>query len=141
MDKIIARCGFQCDACMAFNANNKTSADQEKVAAAWSKYFGLKMSPYKIRCNGCFSEPSPACDLPARDCQIRACVMERGMMSCADCFDYPCKELEARMKNIDETMEQFRGKIPLKDFDNFIAPYDSRTTLNEIRERRVERID
>ena len=141
MDEIVSRCGFRCYACPAFAGNNKTFADQLKTAAGWSRYFGIKMSPDKIRCNGCLSEDCGGYDLPDNECPIRPCVLERGMKSCADCFDFPCEKLETRMKSVNEAIIRFKGKITREEYDTFVAPYDYRKTLGEIRDRRVDRID
>lgn len=121
--------------------NNKTIADQLRVAAGWSKYFGLKIAPERIRCNGCLSVYHGGYDLPDTACQIRPCVVEKGMETCADCFDYSCDKLESKMRGVEEVIERFKDKISEKEFDTFIGPYDSRTTLNELRDRRIDRID
>lgn len=141
MNQIISRCGFRCDMCPAFTGNNKTFADQARAGAGWSKYFGLKMPPEKIRCDGCLSQHCGEYDLPDSACPIRPCVLQHGMNTCADCFDYPCEMLEARMKGVDRAISRFRDKIPQEEFDVFIAPYDFRKTLDEIRDRRTDRID
>ncbi len=141
MKQIVARCGFRCDECMAYAANNRSRDDQARVASAWSKYFGLKISPEKIRCNGCFGERCAEYDLPESSCAVRACVTERGMNTCADCYDYPCEKIESRMNGVEEVIRRFREKITHDEFDTFIGPYDARKTLNEIRDRRVDRID
>jgi Protein of unknown function (DUF3795) len=141
MNEIISRCGFRCDECPAFAGNNRTFADQLKTATGWSRYFGIKMSPDKIRCNGCPSNDCAEYDLPDSECPIRRCVVERGMNTCADCFDYPCTKLQKRMKSVDEAISRFKGKITEEEYDAFIAPYDFRKTLGEIRDRRTDRID
>jgi len=141
MNEIISGCGFRCDLCPAFVGNNKTFADQVRVAAGWSRYFMIKMSPDRIRCSGCFSEDCGGYDLPDSECPIKPCVLEHGMNTCADCFDYPCEKLETRMKAVDEAMSRFKGKMPQEEYDTFIAPYDFRKNLTEVRDRRVDRID
>ena len=141
MGEIVARCGFRCDECGAYNRDNHSQDDRLKVAAAWMKYFGLNLAPEKLRCNGCWGDACVGSDLPDPSCPIRACVMERGMNTCADCFDYPCEKMETRMKGIEEVMLRFKDSITHAEFDAYLAPYDARKTLNEIRDRRVDRID
>ena len=140
-DETVSCCGFRCNECPAYFVNNRTQADQMKVASGWSKYLGLKISPKKIRCNGCLTADCGANELPDSECPIKPCVIERGMNTCADCFDYPCEKLEARMKGIDKAISMFKGKISSEEYDLFIAPYDFRKTLREIRDRRVDRVD
>lgn len=138
MSEIVARCGFRCDTCMAYEGNNHSDEDQVKVAAAWSKYFGLNMAPEKLRCEGCWGESCPEKSLPDPSCPIRACVIEKGMNTCADCFDFPCETLDSRMKEVEEVIKRFKGEITHAEFDSYIAPYDARKTLNELRDRRTE---
>ncbi|MCL5020292.1 MAG: DUF3795 domain-containing protein, partial [Bacteroidetes bacterium] len=87
MSEIVARCGFRCDECMAYVANNHSHEDQVKVASAWCKYFQLDVPAENLRCNGCWGEKSEGQSVPDPSCAIRACVMERGMNTCADCYD------------------------------------------------------
>lgn len=141
MEKIVARCGFRCDTCRAYAANNHSYDDQVRVASAWAKYFGLKISPEKLRCNGCTGERCDNNDFPDLSCPIRACVIERGMNTCADCFDYPCEKMESRMKGVEEVIGRFKDMITHEEFEAYVAPYDSRKNLDELRDRRVDRID
>ncbi len=141
MSQLISRCGYRCDVCPAYVGNNKTIADQLSVAEGWSKYFGLKIPPETIRCNGCLSVYRGGYDFPDASCPIRSCVMENNMETCADCFGYPCDKLESRMSSVESAITQFKDKAPKKEFDTYVAPYDARGTLNELRDRRVDRID
>jgi hypothetical protein len=135
MAEMIARCGFKCHLCLAFRENNKDYADQIRVANGWSKYFGLDVPPEKIRCNGCLPHDSGGLEFPAKNCPIRPCVIEGGLENCAYCEDYPCEKLEARMSGVEEVAKRFYGTIPQEEYDNFIAPYDSRKTLDGIRKK------
>jgi hypothetical protein len=141
MGEIVARCGFRCDECGAYAGNNHSQEDGIRIAEAWTKYFGLNFPPEKLRCIGCWGDACTGSELPDPSCPIRACVMERGMNTCADCFDYPCEKMETRMKDIEEVILRFKDRITHAEYDAYIAPYDSRKTLNEIRDRRVDRID
>jgi len=135
MAEMIARCGFECHLCPAFRENNKDHADQIRVANGWLKYFGLDVFPEKIRCNGCLPDDCGGLEFPDKNCPIRPCVIERGLENCAYCEDYPCEKLEARMSSVEEVAKRFLGTIPQEEYDNFIAPYDSRKTLDGIRQK------
>ncbi len=141
MGQIVARCGFRCDACKAYAANNHSNEDRLKVASAWSKYFGLKIPPEKLHCNGCRDGECAGDALPDPSCPIRVCVLERGMNTCADCYDYPCDKIESRISEVEDVMLRFVNRISHEEFDAYIAPYDARKTLNEMRDRRTDRID
>jgi hypothetical protein len=133
MMEMISRCGFKCHACMAFKDNNKTAADQAVVAHGWAEYFGVVVLPEKIRCNGCLAKDRGGYDFPDTDCPIAPCVTAKGLDNCAGCPDYACEKLETRMRACDEVRERFLGKVSREEFERFIMPYDSRTTLNGIR--------
>jgi hypothetical protein len=135
MGEMIARCGFKCHLCLAFQENNKDHADQIRVAKGWSKYFDLNVPAEKIRCNGCLPHDSGGLEFPDKNCPIRPCVIERGLENCAYCEDYPCERLETRMSGVEEVAKRFYGIIPQEEYDNFIAPYDSRKTLDGIRKK------
>jgi hypothetical protein len=135
MAEMTARCGFQCHLCLAFRENNKDRADQARVAAGWSKYFGLDVPPEQIRCNGCLSDDSGGFDFPDKNCPIRPCAIERGLANCAYCEDYPCEKLEVRISGVEEVMKRFFGTIPQEEYNSFIAPYDARKTLDGIRKK------
>ena len=131
----IAPCGFRCDRCLAFAANAKTHADRVRGSAAWAKYYHLQVPPQRMQCHGCAGGKVEGLQFPDPKCEIRPCVLERGIETCADCRDYPCETLESRMKSCDRVVERCRGTIPADEFDRFIAPYDCRATLDAVRKK------
>jgi hypothetical protein len=139
MAEMIARCGFSCHLCLAFRENNKNHADQVRVANGWLEYFGLDIPPEKIRCDGCLPDDSGEFDFPDQNCAIRLCVVEKGLENCAYCEDYPCEKLEARMSSVEKVAKRFQGTIKQEGYDNFIAPYDARKTLDGIRKKACAR--
>ena len=134
MKKIIARCGFRCDQCVAFVKNSPTAAARRTASAGWSKYFKLNVKPESMRCNGCLAEACPDYVFPEKKCAIRSCVAERKLENCAGCEEYPCKMLNKRMEGVEKVIKRFKNRIPRKEFDRFIAPYDARTTLNRLKQ-------
>lgn len=133
MKKIIARCGFRCDLCPAYVQNSHTAVDRFRAAAGWSKYFRLKVKPESMRCYGCFAEKGKGFEFPAEGCTVSRCVVKRQLGNCSECGDYPCKALNERMNGVERVIKRFRNKIPKKEFDRFIAPYDARTTLDRLK--------
>jgi hypothetical protein len=134
MKTMIARCGFRCDLCGALVRNSPTSADRLDAAAGWAKYFHLKVKPDSMRCNGCLARDCSGYEFPEKNCAIRRCVLERGIDNCAACAEYPCTKLEKRMRGVEKVIKRFRNEVPKREFDRFIAPYDARTTLNQLRQ-------
>jgi len=133
MKAIVARCGFRCDLCGAFVKNSSSVTDRVQVAAAWSKYYHVDIKPESIRCYGCLAAKGRGFDLPSTACAVRRCVIRRKLDTCADCADYPCTTLEKSIRGVEKVIKKFKGKIPKREFDRFIAPYDARTTLNRLR--------
>jgi hypothetical protein len=134
---MISPCGFRCDRCVAFKKNARTRADRVRGSAAWAKYYRLRVPPERIQCHGCLAGEVAGLDFPDKNCEIRPCVLERGLATCADCREYPCRKLESRMAACDRVVRRFRGKIPEQEFTRFIAPYDCRATLEGIGKRRA----
>jgi len=135
---MIAPCGFRCDQCLAFVANAKTHADRVRGSAAWAKFYHLQVAPQHMQCHGCAGGRVEGLKFPDPKCEIRGCVSERGLESCADCAEYPCETLESRMRSCDGVVERWRPKLAPPDFARFIAPYDCRATLDGIRKQRAD---
>ena len=135
MNIIVARCGFRCDLCPAFVKNSRTAAERRTGSAAWLKYFGLKVKPESMRCNGCLGEDCADYTFPEKKCAVRRCVIERKLENCSQCAEYPCATIEKRMRGVEKVIRRFQNKIPVREFDRFIAPYDARTTLSRLAHR------
>ncbi len=133
MKTIVARCGFRCDLCPAFTSH--TEKDRIASAAGWSRYFKLKVKPSSMRCKGCLAGVCAGFDFPSEKCSIRLCVLDRKLENCAGCDEYPCARLEKQMKGVERRIKQLKGRVPQEEFDQFLAPYDARTTLNRLRAR------
>ncbi len=132
---LIAPCGFRCDRCLAFAANARSHADRVRGSAAWAKYYQLQVSPQRMQCHGCEKGTVEGLKFPDVKCEFRVCVLKRGLRTCADCAEYPCAKLEARMGSCDRAVERYRGAIPAAEFERCIAPYDCRATLDGIRKK------
>ncbi len=133
MKTIVARCGFRCDQCPAFTSH--TEKARIAAAAGWSRYFKLKVKPASMHCKGCLAGVCAQNDFPSKQCSIRLCVIDRKLENCAQCQEYPCAKLDRQMKGVEKRIAQLKGRIPKKEFDQFLAPYDARTTLNRLRLR------
>lgn len=106
---------------------------RKKAASWWAKYFKLNVQPDAMRCNGCLTKNRGGYEFPAKKCVTRQCVIDRGLDNCSQCVEYPCGWKEKRMKGVDRVIKRFQNKISKHEFDQFIAPYDARTTLNRLR--------
>jgi len=69
------------------------------------------------------------------DCQVRPCVIEKGLDNCGSCEQYPCKVLEPKIVDYQRVIERYGGPIPEEDYEIFVKPYESRKVLDEIRQK------
>ena len=94
MTEMIAFCGLECHQCGAFLATrDDDDAKRKEVAELWSKEFNANIQAEDIHCMGCGSEGEVLfshCSV----CEIRKCGMEKGLLNCGYCADYPCGKLE-----------------------------------------------
>ena len=109
MNQLIACCGLDCGACDARTATiTNDSALREKTAALWSKLNGVPITPEMIHCTGCRVEgvKTPFC---GNLCQIRKCVREKGLDTCADCAQMDeCQTLGRIAANTPSVLENLK---------------------------------
>jgi hypothetical protein len=95
MAEMFAYCGVDCDQCPAFIATQNDDMEAlAKMAAQWTEQFKQDIPVESVLCDGCKSEGgrlSGYCDM----CAVRACGVERGVVTCATCDDYGCEILLA----------------------------------------------
>ncbi len=113
MDKIIAYCGLNCAACPAYLATQSGDpAALERVAAEWRVAFNAPdITAASLACDGCLATIGGRLADYCAVCEIRACAVERNVVSCAFCADYGCAKLEgflAQSPAARETLEQLR---------------------------------
>lgn len=133
MEAILTRCGFRCDLCLAYRPNVEANpADRQKLSDGWFKYFGFRIPPEEIICDGCMStEPNPR--LLDVDCPVRPCVLDKGLENCAQCADYGCERLRQRLIEYEAIRGQVGAEIPEDDRRCFILPYENKERLDSIR--------
>ncbi len=87
-------CGIDCDTCPAYLATQK--GDKEalvKIAADWSEMYGTEITPENIPCAGCFANSPEPTGCHAAECEIRACAIEKKVLTCAECPEFACDKL------------------------------------------------
>ena len=118
-DRMIGYCGYNCHLCAARSDDINI---RKKLVEAWRKYLGHQnYTPENVVCKGCRSKGDKIAD---KQCKVRPCVQEKGLESCAQCEEFPCKKisklmgtttmlltfLAPKLKNITE--EEFNLCIP-----------------------------
>jgi hypothetical protein len=93
MNEMIAYCGLACHDCEAFIATmNQDNEKRRIVAEKWSKEFNTNLKAEDIHCTGCISQSNNLFN-HCQVCAIRKCGIEKGVLNCAYCDDFPCQKL------------------------------------------------
>jgi hypothetical protein len=131
MEPILTHCGYRCDLCLAYRPNvEREPSNRQMLSDGWYKYFGFRLQPAEICCDGCMSEDP---DLIDRSCPVRPCVIEAGLENCSACQAYACEKLEERLVVYDEVKVRSGLEIPQEDYLNFIRPYENKRRLDALR--------
>ncbi len=131
MEAILTRCGYRCDLCLAYRPNVENNpANQQKLNDGWFHYFGFRIPPEKILCDGCMADNPQLID---QSCPVRPCVIERGLENCAHCKLYACEKLGERLVIFEEVQQRIGTAIPELDRTLFIRPYENKTRLDALR--------
>jgi len=134
MEPILTRCGFRCDLCLAYRPNiTQHPENRQKLSDGWFKYFGFRLPPSEICCDGCLADNPTLID---KHCQVRPCVIEKGLDNCAACDQYVCDKLADRLVDYDEVKARFGAEIPDDDRCRFIQPYENARRLEALRNAR-----
>ena len=81
---LIACCGLDCSQCEARLATiNNDEELRKKTAKFWGELNNCEISPDQINCLGCRSKGVK--NVYWHLCEIRNCVMEKGLDTCGDC--------------------------------------------------------
>lgn len=136
MEELLSRCGYRCDLCLAYRPNiEKNPANRQILSDGWFKYFGFRIQPENIICDGCLSDQPKTID---QECTVRPCVNEKGLENCGSCDLYVCEKLKDRLVEFEKIRERLQQDIPEEDRTRFILPYENKLRLERIRSSRKE---
>jgi hypothetical protein len=136
MTPIPARCGYRCDLCPAYRENLHGPADQLRTSDGWFKYYGFRIPPGQIGCDGCRDE-RPEASRTDKACPVRPCAIARGFDTCACCHDYGCEHLQSRTVTRESVEARFGAPVSPEDYRWFVMPFEGRKRLDEMRARRA----
>lgn len=115
METMLGACGLVCSECEAYKATQANDPDAiAKTAAEWSKMFNTDIKPEYVWCDGCLAASERKCGHCA-ECDIRACVMGRGLANCGECDDYACARIRAFFKSVPcakARLDEVRAAMP-----------------------------
>jgi hypothetical protein len=138
MKDLYGKCGCNCGRCLAFVANARTPRDRIKCSNGWKEYLNASLNPKHCICNGCQTEDpwKTGYLIPDRGCNIRPCAIALGVRTCAECSEYPCEDLKARIPGRgfrDGVAKRLGRPVPQDDYLTFLEPYEGLKHLDALR--------
>ncbi len=131
MDEILTRCGYRCDLCLAYRPNVETNpSNKQTLSDGWYKYFGFRIPPENIICDGCMSENPQLIDTA---CPVRPCVIEKELENCSSCSEFICEKLAELIVTYESVVDQVGAPVPSEDRTRFIAPYENFVRLEKLK--------
>ena len=129
--EILSKCEYRCDLCPAYSGNIHRDDDRQRASDAWFKYFGFRVKPEEINCDGCKDNTEPI----DKKCPVHPCVVQKRLDNCGYCQDMPCDKLKTRMNFIEERPINLKD-VPREDYIKYIQPYLSKERLIKIKAKR-----
>ena len=141
MEPVLTRCGYRCDLCLAYRPNVAAESDRARALSdGWHVYFGFRIPPEEIACDGC---RAPDGHLIDASCPVRACVIAHGVDTCAGCEAFECGStgqpgdvcaiLTTRDVSRAEVEARIGAPVPEEDYVRFIQPYEGLCRLRALR--------
>lgn len=136
MDIVYSKCGMRCDLCLLYRPNVEQHDRREEICSVFRKVWqGFAPNPKETICDGCRSEREDAV-LFSPDCQTRRCVMEKGLVHCGYCSNYPCDIFPA-----EPTAEELHQKINVEkqwtwEEEALMEAYTCKKNMDEFRRKR-----
>ena len=118
---MMSACGVMCSECPAYFAATQGFANQQEVAEAWRRIYGLEEPAPNISCHGCLASDEVVFHT-CRRCSARNCCRTKGLNSCAECRETECKLLE-RAQSVWDSVPQIGSSLSSADFERYARPY------------------
>lgn len=107
-EKLISVCGIDCGECPARIATMEDDvAKLAEVAKQWTTD-DMPLNAEDVVCDSCHG---PRLFKWCTQCPTRACAVEKGNHTCADCEEYPCDKLNESWKMLGESAETFKANL------------------------------
>jgi hypothetical protein len=132
--EILTRCGYRCDLCLAYKENILIDDRRRLLSDGWYKFFGFRIEPEDIYCDGCLNDDCLTAKLLDTGCPIRPCVKEKGYENCSHCDDFMCSKFKERLVDYEEIKEKNQS-ISKSDYKLFICPYENGKRIRELKEK------
>ncbi|MCR5215195.1 MAG: DUF3795 domain-containing protein [Eubacterium sp.] len=101
---VLSRCGMRCDLCLVYRPNVEKEDRRAEIVEVFKKIFdSFEGDPETIICDGCTCQKEDPILLDP-ECQARKCVIEKGILHCGYCDNFPCSKFPAEPS--DEVLKQ-----------------------------------
>jgi hypothetical protein len=124
----LAMCGYCCDMCKAFVLNIKKKDERNALSEYWKDYYDLDLSPENISCEGCRCTKANAHRIDD-SCPVRSCVLDKEIIDCSECEEYPCDTFLSRKGLNYEEAYQIK-KIDVAEYYDFLCAFDNKSRLD-----------
>ena len=129
----LTMCGYRCDLCKAFSQCIEKKDERDELSAAWKKYYALDIPAERIYCDGCKCKKPDAQRLDS-ECPVRTCVINKGVIHCGKCDEYPCDTFKLRKGlSFDEAKQKLGENFDPNEYEQYLRAYDNQNNLNKIR--------
>lgn len=126
----LTMCGYCCDMCKAYKANIKKKDEREKLSKFWKTYYELNIPAEAIECDGCRCMKAEAHRIDD-NCPVRACVLQKDIINCSECKEYPCSLFLTR-KGLSYEEANLIEEIDITNYYNYLMAFDNKSRLDRI---------
>ena len=115
----LAYCGDRCDLCPRYIATKKNDIEELKNVAVLMQKVGWTYNledPLKMICHGC--EDVESCEY-----QVKECCIERKIINCGKCNEYPCPKIQNAFDIASKNTEKFKNILTTVEYDSFLKAF------------------
>ncbi len=135
-EEVLSRCGNRCDLCLAYKANIEKNDQRHTLSHGWYRFFGLKINPEDMYCEGCIEDRSCIKNkLAGCNCEVRPCVIKKSIENCSQCDEFPCEKISNTFVSYDDIKKKYGGKITRIERKTFILPYENKDRLMDLKKK------
>jgi hypothetical protein len=122
MPDMLAYCGLTCQSCPIHLATRQQNKERQlrmrmEIIQLCKEQYGIQYKLSDITdCDGCHSD-SGRLFSTCKSCVIRKCARKKGLLNCAHCPDYACKDLRAFFETDPEAkvrLDEIRSRTEMK---------------------------
>ncbi len=130
--RVMGYCGYKCEQCPVFQATKKGDEGQlDTCQKEWAALLGRNLKG-PLHCEGCYRMEGRRAD-PA--CPVSKCCQAKKHVTCAECTEYPCADLNARLITRQAVENRLGEPLAEERYRMYVAPYENKNRLDLLRKR------